>query len=118
MSYPLTQSTGGIICGAGRVKRLIHYTKKFFGLIVLDLCINVHSCFAVFMSCKVLDRLGVNACIKQICNIGMPELMGRHFKIQGIDDPGVVFLAGSQRRLYRVFDALSCLLYTSDAADD
>ena len=111
MSYPLTQSTGGIICGAGRVKRLIHYIKKFFGLIVLDLCINVHSCFAVFMSGKVLNRLGVNACIKQICNIGMPKLMGRHFKIQGIDNPGVVFLAGSQRRLYRVFDALSVHIF-------
>ena len=72
MSYPLTQSTGSIICGAGWVKRLIYYVKKFFGLIVLDLCINVHSCFAVFMSGKVLNRLGVNACIKQICNIGMP----------------------------------------------
>ena len=35
MSYPLTQSTGSIICGAGWVKRLIYYVKKFFGLIVL-----------------------------------------------------------------------------------
>ena len=87
MSYPLTQSTGSIIRGAGWVKRLIHNAKKFFGLIVLDLCINVHSCFAVFMSGKVLNRLGVNACIKQICNIGMPELMGRHFKIQGKELP-------------------------------
>ena len=37
MSYPLTQSTGSIICDAGWVKRLIYYVKKFFGLIVLDL---------------------------------------------------------------------------------
>lgn len=109
MSYPLTQSTGSIIRGAGWVKRLIHNAKKFFGLIVLDLCINVHSCFAIFMSSKVLNRLWVNARIKQICNVGTPELMGCHFKIQGIDNPGVVFLAGSQRRLYRVLNTIPTL---------
>ena len=63
------------------------------------------------MSGKVLDRLGVNACIKQICNIGVPELMGRHFKIHGVAVPGVVFLPVSQRRLYRVFDALSLHIF-------
>ena len=93
------------------MKCLLHHTEKFFGLIILDFCINVHSCFTIFMPGKILHRLGVNACIKQICNIGVPELMGRHFKIQGIDDPGVVFLAGSQRRLYRVFDALSVHIF-------
>ena len=59
------------------------------------------------MSGKVLNRLGVNARVKQICNVGVPELMGRYFKIQGVDNPGVIFLAGSQRRLYRVLDTLS-----------
>ena len=82
MSYPLTQSTGSIIRSVRGVKCLIHNVKKFFGLIVLDFCINVHSCFTIFMSGKVLNRLGVNARVKQICNVGVPELMGRYFKIK------------------------------------
>ena len=58
------------------------------------------------MSGKILNRLGINACIEQICDVGVPELVGCHFKIKGVDDPWVVFLAGSQGRLYRVLDAL------------
>ena len=93
MSYPLTQSIADLYLGAKWVKCLLHHTEKFFGLIILDFCINVHSCSAIFMSSKVLNRLWVNARIKQICNVATPELMGCHFKIQGIDNPGVVFLA-------------------------
>ena len=33
--------------------------------------------------------------------------MGCHFKIKGIDDSWVVFLAGPQGRFYRVLDTLS-----------
>ena len=106
MSYPLTQSIASVLRKVRWVKCLVHHIEKFVRLIILDLCINVHSCFAIFMSGKILNRLGINACIEQIRDVGVPELMGCHFKIKGVDDPWVVFLAGPQGRLYRVLDAL------------
>ena len=72
MSYPLTQSFSSRIYGRSWVKCLVYHIEKFLWLIVLDLCINVHSCFAIFMSGKILNRLGVNARVKQICDIGGP----------------------------------------------
>ena len=61
MSYPLTQSIADLDLGARWVKCLLHHTEKFFGLIILDFCINVHSCFTIFMPGKILHRLGVNS---------------------------------------------------------
>lgn len=72
MSYPLTQSIASVLRKVRWVKCLVHHIEKFFGLIILDLCINVHSCFAIFMSGKILNRLGINACIEQICDVGVP----------------------------------------------
>ncbi len=89
MSYPLTQSITNVLRKVRWAKCLVHHIEKFLWLIILHLCIDVHSCFAIFMSGKILNRLGINTRIKQICNIGVPELMGRHFKIQGIDNPGI-----------------------------
>ena len=57
MSYPLTQSIARVFRKVRWVKCLVHHIEKFFGLIILDLCINVHSCFAIFMSGKILDCL-------------------------------------------------------------
>lgn len=108
MSYPLTQSIASVLRKVRWVKCLVHHIEKFFGLIILDLCINVHSCFAIFMSGKILNRLGINACIEQICDVGVPELMGCHFKIKGVDDPWVVFLTGSQGRLLAVRVTIYC----------
>ena len=72
MSYPLTQSIASVLRKVRWVKCLVHHIEKFFGLIILDLCINVHSCFAIFMSGKILNRLGINACIEQIRDVGVP----------------------------------------------
>jgi len=68
----------------------IYHAKQLLWLIILHLCIDVHSCFAIFMSGKILNRLGINTRIKQICNIGVPELMGRHLKIDAVHHIAVV----------------------------
>ena len=49
----------------------IYYIKKLFWLIVLYFCVNVHSCLAVFMPSKILNRLGINASIQKIGDVGM-----------------------------------------------
>ena len=61
MSYPLTQSIADLYLGARWVKCLLHHTEKFFGLIILALCRNVHSCFNILRPGKILHRLGVNS---------------------------------------------------------
>ena len=53
----------------------IYHAKQLLWLIILHLCVDVHSCFAVFMPCKVLDSLGVNPGIQQVGDIGMPKLV-------------------------------------------
>ncbi len=70
MSYPLTQSITNVLRKVRWAKCLVHHIEKFFGLIILDLCINVHSCFAIFMSGKILNRLGINT---RIISLHKPE---------------------------------------------
>ena len=60
------------------MKRSIHHREKFLWLIILHLGIDVHSCFAIFMSCKVLDGLGVNPRVQQVGDVGMAQQMRRH----------------------------------------
>ena len=55
------------------MKRTIYYPKQLLWFIVLHFCINVHSCFAVFMSGKVLYCLWINARIEKI---GFTEIPG------------------------------------------
>ena len=43
------------------MKRTIYYPKQLLWFIVLHFCINVHSCFAVFMSGKVLYCLWITS---------------------------------------------------------
>ena len=50
----------------------IYHAKQLLWLIILHLCVDVHSCFAVFMPCKVLDSLRVNPGIQQVGDIGVP----------------------------------------------
>ena len=49
----------------------IYHAKQLLWLIILHLCIDVHSCFAVFMPCKVLDSLRVHPGIQQVGDIGV-----------------------------------------------
>ena len=54
------------------MKRTIYYPKQLLWFIVLHFCINVHSCFAVFVSGKVLYCLWINARIEKIGDVSVP----------------------------------------------
>ena len=88
------------------MKRTIYYPKQLLWFIVLHFCIDVHSCFAVFVSGKVLDGLWINASIEKIGNVSVPQLMRGYIKVQRISDFGLIFLGHAQRWGNRVFDAL------------
>ena len=57
------------------------YRCKLFWFIILYLCIDVHGYFAVFMSGEILDSLGIDGGINEICYICVPELMGCNMEI-------------------------------------
>ena len=82
-----------------------YYPKQLLWFIVLYFCIDVHSCFAVFVSGKVLDGLWINTSIEKIGNVSVPQLMRGYIKVQRISDFGLIFLGHSQRWGNRVFDA-------------
>ena len=84
----------------------IYHAKQLLWLIILHLCVDVHSCFAVFMPCKVLDGLWINTSIEKIGNVSVPQLMRGYIKVQRISDFGLIFLGHAQRWGNRVFDAL------------
>ena len=88
------------------MKRTIYYPKQLLWFIVLHFCIDVHSCFAVFVSGKVLDGLWINTSIEKIGNVSVPQLMRGYIKVQRISDFGLIFLGHAQRWGNRVFDAL------------
>ena len=50
----------------------VYHPKQLLWFIVLHLGVDVHSCFAVFMSSKVLDGLWINTSIEKIGDVGMP----------------------------------------------
>ena len=54
------------------MKRTIYYPKQLLWFIVLHFCIDVHSCFAVFVSGKVLDGLWINTSIEKIGDVSVP----------------------------------------------
>lgn len=73
------------------MKRTIYYPKQLLWFIVLHFCIDVHSCFAVFVSGKVLDGLWINTSIEKIGNVSVPQLMRGYIKVQRISDFGLIF---------------------------
>ena len=79
------------------MKRTIYYPKQLLWFIVLHFCIDVHSCFAVFVSGKVLDGLWINTSIEKIGNVSVPQLMRGYIKVQRISDFGLIFLGHAQR---------------------
>ena len=88
------------------MKRTIYYPKQLLWFIVLHFCIDVHSCFAVFVSGKVLDCLWINTRIEKIGNVSVPQLMRCHIKVQRIFDLGLILLGHTQRWSNRIFDTL------------
>ena len=69
---PFIYKNGGTLSTHGRGKCGIYNIQKVFGLIILHLRIDVHSCLAVFMPRKILNCLWINASIQKIGNVGMP----------------------------------------------
>ena len=59
----------------------IYHAKQLLWLIILHLCVDVHSCFAVFMPCKVLDSLRVHPGIQQVGDIGVAQQMWCHMEL-------------------------------------
>ena len=88
------------------MKRTIYYPKQFLWFIILHFCIDVHSCFAVFVSGKVLDGLWINTSIEKIGNVSVPQLMRGYIKVQRIFDFGLILLGHTQRWSNRIFDTL------------
>lgn len=85
----------------------IYHSEKFLRLIVLHSSVDVHSCLAVFMSGKILDRLRINTSIQKIGDVGMPQQVRCHIEVQAIHNVRIVFLMPSETRFDRVPDTLS-----------
>ena len=79
------------------MKCRIYYIKQLFWFIILYSCIDVHSCLAVFMSRKILNRLWINSRIEKIGDVSVPQLVRGHIKVQRISDFGLIFLGHAQR---------------------
>ena len=65
---------------------MVYHRCQFPRLIVLHLGVNVHSHLAVLMPSQILHSLRIDAFMNQIRDIGVPEKMRRHMKIQSIVD--------------------------------
>lgn len=63
---------------------LVYHRCQFPRLIVLRLGVNVHSHLAVLVPSQILNSLWIDAFMNQIRDIGVPEKMRRHMKIQSI----------------------------------
>lgn len=108
---PLNQKSGGFYSRNHLLKSSVHHIKQLLWFIVLYLCIDVHSCFAVFVSGKVLNRFGVYSRIKQVCDVSVPQLVWGHIKIYCVLNVGIVLLLHAQRRFHTIFNALSVHIF-------
>ena len=84
----------------------VYHTTELFRLIVLDFRVNVHSCLAVLVTCKILNRLWINSGIQEIGDISMSKLVRRHIKIQTVNDLGIVLLMLTQCWIHQNLDGL------------
>ena len=73
LSYSLPPKNRPLLGGDSLLKYGIYHSEKFLQLIVLHSDVDAYSCLAVFMSSKILDRLGSNASIQKIGDVGMPQ---------------------------------------------
>ena len=58
------------------------------------------------MACKILNGLGIDTLMDQICDIGMPQKMRRHIKIKGVVNAFISPAPFSKLRRNRVMDSL------------
>ena len=56
-------------CSLTQPECSIHNAAYFLSFIILDLCIDVHSRFAILMTCQILHRLRINAFVNQIGDV-------------------------------------------------
>ena len=75
----------------------IYHPEQLLWFIVFHLCVDVHSCFAIFMSGKILNRLWINSRIEKIGDVSVPQLVRGHIKVQRIFDFRLIFLCHAQR---------------------
>lgn len=54
-----------------RAQSLVDNSGKLFEFIILDFRVDVHSYLAVFVPGQILNRLRIDACMDQVCNVGM-----------------------------------------------
>ena len=85
----------------------IYHTTELFGFIVLDFRVNVHSCLAVLVPCKILNRLGINSSVQEIGDIGMSKLVRRYIKIQAVNDLRIVLLMLTQCWIHQNLNGLA-----------
>ena len=78
-----------------------------FGFIILDLGVDVHSYFAVFVSGQILNGLRIDARMDKVRDIGMPQNVRRHIEVQTIGDVISVDAFLPRLRLELLFDCLT-----------
>ena len=93
-----------------RFQRIINHADKLFRPIVLYLGIDVHRCFAVLMTCQILDRLWINSRIDQVGNIGVTKLMRSDRKVKTLYDVFPVYTFLPRLRLKLLPDRLPVIL--------
>ena len=86
---------------------LVYHRCQFPRLIVLHLGVNVHSHLAVLVPSQILNSLWIDAFMNQIRDIGVPEKMRRHMKIQSIVDALVRSASLTKLRRNGVMDFLA-----------
>ena len=82
--------------------------------IILDFCINVHSCFAIFMPGEILNGFGVYAHIQKICNVGVPELVRGYMEVQTIHMVWEAFPMASENGAGRITDVFPIHILVAD----
>ena len=87
----VTTKINGISINDCLMKSAVHNSEQLFRFIIFHFRINVHSCFAIFMSGKILNGLWINPRIEQVGDVSMPQLVRGHIKVQRIFDFRLIF---------------------------
>ena len=85
----------------------VDYITQHFRLIVFYLGIDVHRDLTVFMASQILNSFRVNLSRDQICDVGVPQLMGMHIKVQAVNDLVIMRGGFSENRMQHMLDLLT-----------
>ena len=97
---------GGSTVGNSLGECFVDYTVKHLRLIILYLRVNIHSCFAVFVSCQILDSFWVHARMDQVGDVGVSQQVRGHVEIQ-YHSGGAGSPAGARAVCSRIQDRLT-----------